>query len=160
MPALFSCSKKASAKARALAKSLAGVFPESLFVARADKSVDWLVSFARYQGLEFLVIVSPKAVNQFEWRGIRVLEDSWKESFAALFSLLKEAALRKLRVSELRLDVRDKKAARLFGQLVDPESACVDAEFSLAEKEKVFSLFEGPREVGPRFSLEGVSFAE
>ena len=145
-------------KARRLAKALAAVFPGSLFVSRAGKSVDWLVSFARYQGLEVLVIVSPLEGNRFEWRGIAVSEGGWLESFSAEVSVVKEASWKKLVVGEVSMDVRGKKAADLLGRLLDPELVCSEAEFAWTEKGKTVSFRRGEAELGPSFCVERVSF--
>ena len=160
MPALFSCSKKASAETRLFAKAVAQRLPDSLFLSRSDKSVDWLVDFARYQGLEFLVLVSPLKAGRLEWRGIRVQEGGWSEAFTATLALAKQAAKKKAGAKELCLAARDRKALRLFGPLLDADTLSAEAGLRLREGKKDLSFFEGEAEVGPAFSVEGVSFAK
>ncbi len=146
-----------------MAKAFASVFPESLFVSRSDKSVDWLVDFARYQGLECVVLVSALGdalkSKRFELRGLRVTEAGWSESFSAVLAVEREPPRKLPAAGELSLEVKEKKAARLFALLVDQACVCPEAACCLREDKGLFSVGMEGGEPGLVFGLEGVSFA-
>ncbi len=159
---MFTCSQKAPVPVRAFTKALASVFPGCLYLARAGKSIDSLVSFARYQGLEHLLVFSPlgKDLRQLDCRGLAISEDGWKESFSASVAAPAKLARKKFSIDDLRLAVTDKKLSRFLALLVDTEAVSEDATFALEARKKTFHLLEAGKETGFTFSVEALSFAK
>ncbi len=154
MSILFTTSRKPSKRTRAFARDLCKCIPYAKFYSRGKANIEKLVSIAKKEALDFIVMVLESKGNPSMLRVIKLANTTWNYAYEIkikLHKLRKEFTKEKFFVKEIKLEIKNKEIGNLFKEL--NILSYKEADFILKEKKKVISLFYKNKEIGPRFEI-------
>ena len=158
---LFSTSRKAGAKTRALARDLSYVIPRAAYLSRGKSSLEDVLDRARGHGHLLVGIIEESHGNPSMLHCIQCTDREWKRlAYCALsvHKLRKEFKSKKQRAALLKLEFSLPQFLAFFKKLGIASQA--DADLVAKESNNTISFFEDGKEVGPRVSLGAIHYVQ
>lgn len=147
--------RKPSVRVRTLAKQLAFLF-QSMYITRGKNSISDLISDARYNAIDYILIITEKDGNPKQLLVMEVNDKTWDWKDSYMIKIVKTRAEiikgeSNPRIRGYRLETNNKAILSLTSLLHLNED--LDSEFIVKDVKKGVSLFQDKKEIGPNFDL-------
>lgn len=147
--------RKPSVRVRLLAKQLSAIFSAE-YITRGKNSISDLISDARYNGVEFVLILTEKDGNPKQLLVMEVNDKTWEWKDSYNLKIIKtraeiSKAESNIRFRSFKIDTENRSLLSLFKLLHITENE--DSDYILRDVKKGISVFNDKLEIGPNFDI-------